>query len=245
MNIKLTTNPKLNNSFNDIKRALRKDKIILYHGSREGLKGDIAPISRKKCDFGKGFYMGSSPEQVKGLVVESKAPHFYTLEIDLTKIDPNKILILDEDLWLYTVLANRCKTPGFNESKFCKDLLRRQEEYDFIVGPIADDRMNEALGAFNEFSLTDIGLKMCLSRIDYGFQFVAKTQKACEKIKVVSSRPIYGKEADDIRIYTQEKRLESKGVVENMRRLYRREGLYIDELIDKISNLQMEDILHD
>ena len=238
-------NSKLNNSFSDIKRALKKNKIVLYHGSREEINEDIAPISREKCDFGEGFYMGSNPEQIKGLIIESKAPHFYTLEIDLTKIDPNKILVLDEDLWLYTVLANRCKTPSFNESKFCKDLLRRQEEYDFIVGPIADDRMNEALGSFNGSSLTDIGLKMCLSQIDYGFQFVAKTPKACEKIKVVSSRPIYGKEADDIRIYTQEKRTESKGVVENMRRLYRREGLYIDELMDKISNLQMEDILHD
>lgn len=38
---------------------LEKGRMLLYHGSKSGLVGDIAPISRKKCDFGKGFYMGT------------------------------------------------------------------------------------------------------------------------------------------------------------------------------------------
>lgn len=29
--------------------------VTLYHGSKSGLKGPIAPISRDRCDFGKGF----------------------------------------------------------------------------------------------------------------------------------------------------------------------------------------------
>lgn len=36
------------------------DEIVtLYHGSKSGIRGDIAPISRERCDFGKGFYMGT------------------------------------------------------------------------------------------------------------------------------------------------------------------------------------------
>ena len=34
------------------------ERVLLYHGSRSGIKGPIAPISRERCDFGKGFYMG-------------------------------------------------------------------------------------------------------------------------------------------------------------------------------------------
>ena len=30
--------------------------MILYHGSKSGIKGDIAPKSRDACDFGQGFY---------------------------------------------------------------------------------------------------------------------------------------------------------------------------------------------
>lgn len=31
------------------------EKIILFHGSKSGIEGMIAPNSRDKCDFGKGF----------------------------------------------------------------------------------------------------------------------------------------------------------------------------------------------
>ncbi|MCD8293792.1 MAG: DUF3990 domain-containing protein [Clostridia bacterium] len=44
------------------------DSVILYHGSRSGLVGDIAPISRSMCDFGQGFYMGNNPAQPLTLV---------------------------------------------------------------------------------------------------------------------------------------------------------------------------------
>ncbi|MFR1077887.1 DUF3990 domain-containing protein [Enterocloster sp.] len=37
--------------------------VTLYHGSKSGLCGAIAPISRKHCDFGKGFYMGTDRTQ--------------------------------------------------------------------------------------------------------------------------------------------------------------------------------------
>ena len=32
--------------------------MILYHGSRHGINGPIAPLSRDRCDFGRGFYLG-------------------------------------------------------------------------------------------------------------------------------------------------------------------------------------------
>ncbi len=44
--------------------------MILYHGSKSGIKGDIAPNSRDACDFGQGFYMGDLPDQPKGLIAE-------------------------------------------------------------------------------------------------------------------------------------------------------------------------------
>ena len=43
------------------------DDMILYHGSRNGLKGHIKPCSRPNCDFGQGVYMGTNEMQTKGL----------------------------------------------------------------------------------------------------------------------------------------------------------------------------------
>lgn len=36
----------------------------LYHGSKSGLTGTIAPVSRDVCDFGRGFYMGTESNDV-------------------------------------------------------------------------------------------------------------------------------------------------------------------------------------
>ena len=30
-----------------------KEVVTLYHGSKSGIRGSIAPISRERCDFGK------------------------------------------------------------------------------------------------------------------------------------------------------------------------------------------------
>lgn len=31
--------------------------MILYHGSKSGINGNIQPLSQAECDFGRGFYM--------------------------------------------------------------------------------------------------------------------------------------------------------------------------------------------
>ena len=38
---------------------LEPGRVLLYHGSKSGIKGSIEPKSRKQCDFGQGFYMGT------------------------------------------------------------------------------------------------------------------------------------------------------------------------------------------
>ncbi len=49
------------------------ESVTLYHGSKSGIRGAIAPISRKRCDFGKGFYMGTDRTQQMKLM-GSKRP---------------------------------------------------------------------------------------------------------------------------------------------------------------------------
>lgn len=44
----------------------------LFHGSRAGIAGEIAPISRPECDFGKGFYLGTESSQPLTLICRSE-----------------------------------------------------------------------------------------------------------------------------------------------------------------------------
>ena len=66
--------------------------IILYHGSRGGIEGNIKLESREKCDFGKGFYLGENPMQVRGLICGDSAPVFYEIRLKLTEIPEERIL---------------------------------------------------------------------------------------------------------------------------------------------------------
>ena len=50
--------------------VLEPGRILLYHGSKSGVKGKIAPKSRRQCDFGQGFYMGTEPSQPLTLICD-------------------------------------------------------------------------------------------------------------------------------------------------------------------------------
>lgn len=48
---------------------IKSDEIMtLYHGSKDRIRRAIAPVSRERCDFGKGFYMGTDRAQPLTLI---------------------------------------------------------------------------------------------------------------------------------------------------------------------------------
>lgn len=208
------------------------DDIIVYHGSRGGLDGPIQPSSRTRCDFGKGFYMGEHPEQVIDLVADDPAPVFYTLKLKLSEIPEDRILFLEDQDWLYTVLACRNRVKKFSELQIAKDAIEKLQQYDVIIGVIGDDRMNVAMTAFSNNGISDAGLQACLQYVDYGLQFVARTEFACSKIEVISERDINIEEINQIREYKNKQRIEDVEFVQNMAQKYRRDGLLLGEIID-------------
>lgn len=60
--------------------------VTLYHGSKSGIRGAIAPISRERCDFGKGFYMGTDRTQPLTLICNYPNARLYTLCVDLSDL---------------------------------------------------------------------------------------------------------------------------------------------------------------
>jgi hypothetical protein len=211
--------------------VFQKGHLILYHGSRGGLDGEIAPISRERCDFGKGFYLGDNSMQVKSLVAQDADPIFYTIELDLSKIPKDRILVLSGIEWVYAVLACRKRVPEIQELKKVQDIRTRIEHADLVVGPLADDRMNEAVRAFSSNALSMEGLLHCLDYIDYGNQYVLRTQHACSCASVLDYHEIYGQEADLAIDYGKTKRQQSRNVVRDMQMKYNANGLFLSQLL--------------
>ena len=213
--------------------------LILYHGSKGGIDGEIMPISRVRCDFGKGFYMGTDINQAKEIIVNDDNPYYYKVELKISEIPKDKILVLDNNLWIKMVLANRKQVPEFNNLHLAKELLNTISKYDIVVGNIADDKMREAFSAFADNSLTDEGLFYCLDHVDYGMQVVAKTEYACSKISILEEKKLYGKELEDATQNAVLRRYECRNIVNEAKKKFNRVGMRLFDFIEneeKINN---------
>ena len=71
--------------------SLDGDRILLYHGSKSGIVGEIAPKSREMCEFGKGFYMGTDPGQPLTLICDFEKSKFYVVSVDMKNLDTIEI----------------------------------------------------------------------------------------------------------------------------------------------------------
>lgn len=80
---------------------------ILFHGSKSGLKGNISPSSRDRCDFGAGFYMGTEPLQPLTLICDYDESVFYIVSIDENEL--KKIEIPADIEWAMLIAYHRGK----------------------------------------------------------------------------------------------------------------------------------------
>lgn len=211
-----------------------KFKNPLYHGSRGGIVGDIKPISRERCDFGKGFYMGTNPNQAKTLVANDQTPYFYKLNLDISQIPENRILELKDMEWAYFVLYSRGKLDTIKGSSFYNTYMHIADDKDLIVGPIADDAMNESMNRFLNNQITDKAFLESIRAIDFGIQYVAKTETACSFIQILDEKELYGKELEDAVSLSAENRKQGRAVADKTQLQYLREGKYFVEIMDEI-----------
>lgn len=96
--------------------------MILYHGSRHGINGPIAPISRDRCDFGRGFYLGTNPLQPLTLICDFPDARFYTVELELDGLDVRELS--PDTTWALVVAYHRRK--GWKAPAAPSSMLRRQ-----------------------------------------------------------------------------------------------------------------------
>ena len=143
------------------------EDLILYHGSRGGLHGPIAPKSRVRCDFGKGFYMGTDENQAKALVAGDETPYIYELKLKRSEMDRSDILHLEGMEWAYFILYNRGRLEPIKNTPFYRKYETMARKYDLIVGPIADDNMAMVIREFMNDRITDKALLESIQSINY------------------------------------------------------------------------------
>lgn len=209
--------------------AVEDGKLILYHGSKKGIVGDIAPISRNECDFGAGFYMGTTTLQPLTLVCNEDKPKFYTVELDMTDL---KVLKVDIGIdWAMLIAYYRKEMEDAKGTAVYEKYAKMVEGYDIIVGYIANDRMYTELSRFFNKTLTDVALINCLSALDLGKQYVAISKKACKQIKIINEESLSKLELAMLKDMSVARRKEGVALADEIEIKYRREGKFFDEIL--------------
>lgn len=210
--------------------SLTSQNLILYHGSKAGLVGNIAPVSRDRCDFGKGFYMGTERSQPLTLICNYPNAKLYTLNVNLSGLN---ILDLEVGLdWALFVAYNRGKMEPWRGTQIYRKSKSLSVDCDMIVGYIANDRMFVVLDRFFSGEITDTALVSSLSALELGKQYVALTQKACRQIDIIKTENFTEKELNLLKIKSEQLRFQGISAAERICRLYRREGRFFDEIME-------------
>ena len=205
------------------------DRVILYHGSKSGIKGPIAPISRERCDFGKGFYMGTEPYQPLTLISDFEKSKFYVISLDMTGL---RVLNVKPDLeWAMLVAYNRGKMDEVRGTSLYEHYAAMSNGYDVVVGSIANDRMFYVLDNFFLGNITDKALVMSQSALQLGKQYVAITEKACKQVKIEAEVELSQLEQVFLRDLSESNRVKGVNLTNEICRDYRREGQFFDEIL--------------
>lgn len=203
--------------------------LILYHGSKRGIEGCIAPVSRAECDFGKGFYMGTNALQPLTLVCNEEKPKFYTVKLDLTDL---KVLTVEIGIeWAMLIAYYRKEMESAKGTAIYEKYAHMADGYDVIVGYIADDRMYTELFRFFNKTLTDVALINCLSALDLGMQYVAISEKACKQITILKEETLSQLELSLLKDMSAQRRRDGIALAEEIEVKYRREGKFFDEIL--------------
>ena len=211
--------------------SLVPNRVLLYHGSKSGLTGAIAPISRDKCDFGRGFYMGTDPVQPLTLICDFEQAKFYVLSIDLTDLS---VFEVPPDLdWAMLVAFYRGKMEAIKGTTLYRHYAQMAQGNDVLIGAIANDRMFYVLDNFFLGNITDIALIQSLSALQLGRQYVAITEHACEKIRIEKEVPLSHLERVCLQEVSEQNRSKGVSLANEICKIHRREGRYFDEIMNK------------
>ena len=208
---------------------IHENRSVLYHASRFGISGNIQPISRSRCDFGKGFYMGTDPIQPLTLVCNEKNPVFYTLDFDTENLS-----VLDVEMgidWAMLIAYYRGYMDDKTGSVVYEKYAHMADGCDVIVGYIANDRMYQVLTDFFERRITDTALIGSLSALKLGRQYVAITQKACDQIRIIKERPLQKLDLMILKDRSKIRRREGIELADRIVTEHRRDGRYFDEIV--------------
>ncbi|MDO5302297.1 MAG: DUF3990 domain-containing protein [Clostridia bacterium] len=209
---------------------LKENEKLLFHGAKSEIIGEIdINKGRNNNDFGRGFYTGESYEQAISFVSGFDNSSVYYIRFDDSDLKCKRYRV-DQD-WMLTIAYYRGALSEYENHPTIQELVAQSQDCDYIIAPIADNRMFQIINSFIDGELTDEQCKHCLATTNLGMQYVFTSDKAVSQSKLIERCYI----SDNERTYYKNIRVEESTLgadkVKLARKQYRGKGLYIDEIL--------------
>lgn len=220
---------------NKLKELLCRDNLshnekLLFHGSKGEIKGNIdVNFGRGNNDFGQGFYTGESYEQAVSFISTYDDPSVYFMSFDDSDLKCKRYSVDRE--WMMTIAYYRETLDKYENHPLIKKIIKESRDCDYIIAPIADNKMFETINEFIEGNLTDEQCKHCLAATKLGMQYVFLTEKAASRLKIVERCYVCDKEREHYKKLKEDYRKLGNDKVKLAKAQYRGVGKYIDEVL--------------
>lgn len=220
---------------NQIKEQFSKEEcptnsVVLFHGAKTDIEGEISlDKSKETNDFGKGFYCGESLEQSAMFVAGYPKSSLYIVQFEKTNLKSLELNV-DRD-WMLLIAYFRNKLTEYKDHPMILDLLSKLEDIDYIIAPIADNKMFEIIDSFIDGEITDVQCQHCLSATNLGNQYVFKTNRALSQLEILRHCYLAPVEKNFYLSNKQESSKIGNDKVKIARKQYRGQGKYIEEIL--------------
>lgn len=222
-------------SLNKIKEMLYReemssDSILLFHGAKKELDGGIkANMGRSNNDFGSGFYCGETNGQAIMFIANYKDSSMYVINF-MPKGLVSKKFCVDQE-WMLTIAFFRGHLEKYKNHPLIQKIAHSLTDIDYVIAPIADNRMFQIINSFIEGEITDEQCKHCLAATNLGYQYVFLSEKAISQLSILERCYLSKSEKNkQLRIKSDDTKT-GEDKVKFARIEYRGKGQYIDEIL--------------
>ena len=209
---------------------LKKHEKLLFHGAKSKIDGEIdIHRGRHNNDFGQGFYAGESYEQAISFVSGFENSSVYYICFNDDDLTYKRYEVNQE--WMMTIAYYRGALDEYKNHPVVKKIIEQSRACDYIIAPIADNRMFQIINSFIEGELTDEQCKHCLAATNLGMQYIFVSEKAVSQAKLIERCYISHNEREYYKNIRLEESKLGANKVKLARKQYRGKGRYIDEIL--------------
>ena len=210
--------------------SLKQGHKLLFHGAKGEIDEPIrADKSRANNDFGQGFYTGETYDQAISFVSGFDKSSVYFIDFNDAGLKCKKYAVNRE--WMLTIAYYRGALEEYSDHPMIRKIVEKSRDCDYIIAPIADNRMFQIINSFIAGEITDEQCKHCLAATNLGNQYVFTGKKAISKLKLIERCYIPMNEKDYYKEIRGEETRLGENKVKLARRQYRGKGRYIDEIL--------------